>query len=42
VSVRDLDAILAEQIEYYEARAPEFDEWLERKGRYDYGPGANA
>lgn len=42
MSVRDPDAILAEQIEYYEARAPEFDEWLERKGRYDYGPAANA
>ncbi|MEA2585078.1 MAG: hypothetical protein QOF33_3163 [Thermomicrobiales bacterium] len=35
MSVRDLDAILAEQIEYYEARAPEVEVRLERKGRYD-------
>jgi demethylmenaquinone methyltransferase/2-methoxy-6-polyprenyl-1,4-benzoquinol methylase len=42
VSTRDTDSVLAEQIDYYEARAPEFDDWLERLGRYDYSPAANA
>jgi 2-polyprenyl-3-methyl-5-hydroxy-6-metoxy-1,4-benzoquinol methylase len=42
VSVRDTDSVLAEQIDYYEARASEPYDWLERKGRYDYGPAANA
>ncbi|MXX50961.1 MAG: class I SAM-dependent methyltransferase [Chloroflexi bacterium] len=27
-----------EQYEYYRARAPEFDEWFYRTGRYDRGP----
>ena len=27
--------IFAEQMAYYQARAPEYDEWWERKGRYD-------
>jgi SAM-dependent methyltransferase len=39
---REVDPVLAEQIDYYNARAPEYDDWLERKGRYDYGPRANA
>jgi trans-aconitate methyltransferase len=30
--------IIDRQIAYYRARAGEYDEWLERKGRYDYGP----
>jgi ubiquinone/menaquinone biosynthesis C-methylase UbiE len=34
----DDDALLAEQIEYYRARAPEYDEWFLRQGHYDYGP----
>ena len=34
--------LLAEQIAYYRSRAPEYDEWFLRRGRYDRGPGANA
>jgi SAM-dependent methyltransferase len=33
------DGLLAEQQEYYRARAPEYDEWWQRRGRYDRGPG---
>jgi hypothetical protein len=29
--------LLDEQIEYYRARAEEYDEWWFRKGRYDRG-----
>src|SRR5687768_12368577 len=32
------DAVLAEQIAYYRARAPEYDEWFLRRGHYDHGP----
>ena len=39
---RPNNAILTEQIEYYEARAPEYDEWIDRRGHYDRGPEANA
>jgi demethylmenaquinone methyltransferase/2-methoxy-6-polyprenyl-1,4-benzoquinol methylase len=28
---------LSEQIAYYRARAPEYDEWMLRQGRYDHG-----
>ena len=31
------DGLLAEQREYYRARAPEYDEWWQRRGRYDRG-----
>jgi demethylmenaquinone methyltransferase/2-methoxy-6-polyprenyl-1,4-benzoquinol methylase len=31
------DRIIADQIEYYRARAGEYDEWFERTGRYDFG-----
>src|SRR5438552_3764648 len=34
--------LLAEQIEYYRARAGEYDEWWFRKGRYDRGADFNA
>jgi ubiquinone/menaquinone biosynthesis C-methylase UbiE len=34
--------ILAEMAQYYRDRAPEYDEWFERKGRYDQGEEANA
>lgn len=37
---RDLD-IIQQQQEYYEARAPEYDDWFWRKGRYDHGLEAN-
>jgi len=32
------DGLLAEQQAYYRARAPEYDEWWQRRGRYDRGP----
>src|SRR5687768_7981212 len=38
----DLASTLAEQRDYYDARAPEYDEWWLRKGRFDHGPEANA
>ena len=33
----DDDGLLAEQRSYYRARAPEYDEWWQRRGRYDRG-----
>jgi demethylmenaquinone methyltransferase/2-methoxy-6-polyprenyl-1,4-benzoquinol methylase len=36
------DALLTEQADYYRARAPEYDEWWQRSGRYDRGPEATA
>jgi SAM-dependent methyltransferase len=30
--------LLDEQMAYYRARAPEYDEWFLREGRYDQGP----
>ncbi|MCA9891698.1 MAG: class I SAM-dependent methyltransferase [Anaerolineae bacterium] len=35
------DSILQQQIDYYRARAAEYDEWFYRHGRYDRGPEAN-
>lgn len=35
------DALVAEQIAYYRARAGEYDEWALRQGRYDRGLEAN-
>jgi SAM-dependent methyltransferase len=37
-AVGDDDALLAGQIEYYRARAPEYDDWFLRRGHYDHGP----
>ena len=37
----DIDGLLAEQIEYYRARAPEYDEWWVGEGRWDLGPEHN-
>jgi len=34
--------ILYEMMTYYNERAPEYDEWFYRKGRYDMGPEMNA
>jgi hypothetical protein len=34
----DEERLLAEQRAYYEARAPEYDEWWQRRGRFDLGP----
>jgi SAM-dependent methyltransferase len=36
VAVND-DDLLAEQRSFYRARAPEYDEWWQRRGRYDRG-----
>jgi SAM-dependent methyltransferase len=36
VDVND-DDLLAEQRSFYRARAPEYDEWWQRRGRYDRG-----
>lgn len=37
----DADDLLDEQKAYYRARAPEYDDWFLRKGRYDDGPEEN-
>src|SRR4051794_15976053 len=34
----DDDDLVGEQRSYYSARAPEYDEWWQRRGRYDRGP----
>jgi SAM-dependent methyltransferase len=34
-------SVLEEQIEYYRARAAEYDQWFLRQGRYDRGPELN-
>ena len=36
------DEVLHGMRDYYRARAPEYDEWWLRRGRYDRGPEANA
>jgi 2-polyprenyl-3-methyl-5-hydroxy-6-metoxy-1,4-benzoquinol methylase len=33
-----MDSIVQQQIEYYRARASEYDQWFYRVGRYDHGP----
>lgn len=33
--------VLEEMVAYYRARAPEYDEWWQRQGRYDRGPELN-
>lgn len=33
--------LLSEQRSYYQARAPEYDAWWQRRGRYDRGAAAN-
>lgn len=38
MNLADDQAIFAEQIEYYRARAAEYEEWYRRRGRYDHGP----
>ena len=37
----DNDHLLGEQIEYYRARAGEYDDWFLRRERYDRGPQLN-
>src|SRR4051812_16631107 len=34
--------VLRQQLDYYRARAGEYDDWFLRRGRYDRGPEANA
>ena len=36
-----MEALLEEQQRYYDARANEYDEWWERRGRYDLGVDGN-
>jgi SAM-dependent methyltransferase len=36
------DVLLTEQLDYYRARAGEYDKWWLRQGRFDRGPEANA
>ena len=40
--MNDSRALLDEQMAYYRARAPEYDAWWLREGRYDHGPADNA
>lgn len=35
-------SLLEQQLAYYRARAPEYEDWFFRRGRYDRGPQANA
>lgn len=35
------EELLREQVEYYRARAPEYDDWILRRGRYDRGAALN-
>jgi demethylmenaquinone methyltransferase/2-methoxy-6-polyprenyl-1,4-benzoquinol methylase len=35
------EAVLTEQLDYYRARALEYDKWWLREGRFDRGPDAN-
>ncbi len=41
IAAMSADTILQQQIEYYRARAGEYDEWWFRTGRYDRGPEFN-
>jgi SAM-dependent methyltransferase len=38
----EIPQLLAGQLDYYRARAMEYDEWFLRRGRYDRGPETNA
>lgn len=40
--MNDPQRLLREQVEYYRARAPEYDDWFERRGIFDQGPEWNA
>lgn len=40
-NAEELDRLLEEQVRYYRARAPEYEDWWYRRGRYDRGPAAN-
>ncbi|HEV2733746.1 MAG TPA: class I SAM-dependent methyltransferase [Longimicrobiaceae bacterium] len=36
------EPLLREQVDFYRARAGEYDDWWERRGGYDHGPAWNA
>jgi SAM-dependent methyltransferase len=38
----DEEQLLSQQMQYYRARAAEYDQWFLREGRYDHGPGHRA
>ena len=38
----EIEPLLAEQADYYRARAGEYDDWWLRRGRYDHGEETNA
>ena len=39
--MREVDHVVAEQLEYYRARAAEYDQYHERTGPFDRGPEEN-
>jgi ubiquinone/menaquinone biosynthesis C-methylase UbiE len=41
IKIDDHNALLREQVAYYQNRAHEYDEWFFRQGRYDRGPELN-
>ena len=38
----EIDQLVVEQLTYYRKRAPEYDDWFLRRGRFDHGTGLNA
>lgn len=42
VQSEDTADLLSDQRSFYRARAPEYDEWWQRRGRYDLGPADGA
>ena len=34
----NVQQLVDQQIRYYRQRAPDYDEWFHRQGRFDYGP----
>ena len=39
--MKHVHSLIQQQIDYYQARASEYDEWYLRQGRYDQGPELN-
>lgn len=39
---QNLERLVADQLSYYRKRAPEYDDWFFRRGRFDRGPELNA
>jgi demethylmenaquinone methyltransferase/2-methoxy-6-polyprenyl-1,4-benzoquinol methylase len=42
LSASELSELLSEQVAYYRARAPEYDDWWTQSGRYHQGPDASS